>query len=73
MDRPAHAISLKELRSLSHHYQAPQGFENFAFVPLKSKARLTKITLSLHNHAPRNFQIFYIGISKAVRMRDRKP
>jgi hypothetical protein len=73
MDSPAHAISRKELRSLSHHYQAPQFFENFAFVPLTSTARLRQVSLSLHNHAQGEFEIFDIGITKELRKRDRRP
>jgi hypothetical protein len=73
MDSHAHAISWKELWSLTHHYQAPQDFEYFAFVPLTSNAKLRQISLSLHDHAPRDFEIFDIGITKAVRMRDRTP
>ena len=59
MDSPAHAISWKELRSLSQNYHAPQEFENFALVPLTSTVRLRQISLSLHNHAPRDWNFWY--------------
>jgi hypothetical protein len=44
--------------SLSQHYQSPQDFENFAFVPLTSNARLRQMSLSLHNNAPRVWFVF---------------